>query len=387
MRNSLWTQKLLEKLKEDGVKSLSVWGVANLFPSCIEELARNGITINYYIDSANHTCKFGEVVSVEHAIAQHENVFLIFSYSGYINMRMRLIEQNENIKTYKFFEKVDLEYFITGAPKDYNFHYDLAIEAYLTGKHYLASAQLSNAKYLGLKEDEFELGKKLNKSLKNKPLQQLDHNLYYRLYSLAKTIEEETREMAKPSILDIGGGDGILRQFLEKKCEYILAEPSRNGMIAYDLPFRENEFDVVVSCHVLEHVPDDKRSNFLDNLLRVTKYKIILLNPFQVDLINSIEINKFIYNITKSDWAKEHLECGLPDLKEIKEYAMKRRLSIKIMNNGNKSIAFPFVFLNHFIDKNDMESMSRVNEFFNKNYIKYCDSDELPIGNIIVLEK
>jgi 2-polyprenyl-3-methyl-5-hydroxy-6-metoxy-1,4-benzoquinol methylase len=56
-------------------------------------------------------------------------------------------------------------------------------------------------------------------------------------------------------VLDVGGGHGQLASFLPE-ASYCLAEPSVNGISGADLPFADRSFDYVVSCHVLEQIPE-----------------------------------------------------------------------------------------------------------------------------------
>ena len=111
-------------------------------------------------------------------------------------------------------------------------------------------------------------------------------------------------------MLDVGGGEGLLAQFLdEAKFEYCLAEPTVNGISGIALPFAPKSFDIVVSCHVLEHIPIDDRVVFLDNLVNQARKAVVFLNPFEVPKTHVTERLKLLISITGADWAKEHLDA------------------------------------------------------------------------------
>jgi hypothetical protein len=81
------------------------------------------------------------------------------------------------------------------------------------------------------------------------------------------------------SLLDVGGGEGVLSLFLPQ-VQYVLVEPTINGISGTELPFEDKSFDIVVSCHVLEHVPPTERFQFLGQLCTKARRHVLLLNPF-----------------------------------------------------------------------------------------------------------
>jgi len=94
-----------------------------------------------------------------------------------------------------------------------------------------------------------------------------------------------------------------------------------NGISGIDLPFKDKSFDVVVSCHVLEHIPVKDRDVFLDQLCAKAKKSVILHNPFKVDGVDETERLQLHIDIIDAWWAKEHLECSLPSVESIKEFS------------------------------------------------------------------
>src|SRR5262249_9119656 len=162
--------------------------------------------------------------------------------------------------------------------------------------------------------------------------------------------------------------------------------PTVNGISGTALPFTNHSFDYVVSCHVLEHIPLDKRELFLDQLLSKAKLGVVLLNPFQVDGTYVAERLKLVIEITGAQWAKEHLHCTMPKIDDVRSYAGQRGLDLSIKPNGTLTTAMAFVFIDHFASKaGHFEDWKKVNAFFNEKYTNILDSSEHPNSYLIYL--
>ena len=105
----------------------------------------------------------------------------------------------------------------------------------------------------------------------------VEHNAYYRLEVLARTIDD-LLPAPTGSVLDVGGGKGILAQFLPNAA-YCLADPYFNGMSDENLAGDDGSFDVVTSCSVIEHIAPELRGEFLDRLCAKASRHVVLLNP------------------------------------------------------------------------------------------------------------
>lgn len=98
-------------------------------------------------------------------------------------------------------------------------------------------------------------------------------------------------------VLDAGCGDGVLSLMLAKKGVVVIGtdisepniEAARKFAVEEDinvdfrvadienLPFDDNEFDMVVSSHVLEHIPNFDKG--LNEIMRVTKKRAVIAIP------------------------------------------------------------------------------------------------------------
>jgi hypothetical protein len=272
---------------------------------------------------------------------------------------------------------------LTRDPLNANLHLQYAIEASKAGAAYLAYAELKTAEYLGAKREQTD--KLLSPFRQAIPdLKNMNHNQYFRFFSLSSEITSRT-DRSDVSILDVGGGEGQLAAFIPS-ASYCLAEPKVNGISGTQLPFDKHSFDYVVSCHVLEHISPEKRTLFLDQLLATAKRGVILLNPFHIDGTHVTERLKLFIDITNAEWAREHLDCMLPNVSDVKTYAAQRGLEISIRPNGTLTTAAAFVFVDYFAARaGRFDEWKKVNSFFNEKYTAILDSAEYPNSYLIYL--
>jgi len=274
---------------------------------------------------------------------------------------------------------------ITEDPLNARLHFHYALDVSQKGNPFLAYAELKTAEYLG--EDQKQIEKHKATFRRDVPdLKYMNHNQYFRFTSLADEIISRAGK-ASISILDVGGGQGQLATFLPDNYTYCLAEPAVNGISGIDLPFPDNAFDYVVSCHVLEHIPVDERSVFLDQLLSKSGHGVILLNPFHVEGAHVNERLKLIIDVTGVQWAKEHFVCTLPKIDDIQDFAIERGLQIFVTPNGTLTTTTAFVFIDYFfgMTKGHSEDWKEINAFFNQKYKDILDSDKYPTAYMIYL--
>jgi hypothetical protein len=167
--------------------------------------------------------------------------------------------------------------------------------------------------------------------------------VYQRNLGLASRIRKRFPDQPF-QILDVGGGDGALSLFLPE-CDYALAEPSVNGLLVSHFP--EHSFDVVAACHVFEHIPADQKSTFLREMCAVARRTVLLLGPIDTGE-HLTDPTGLIYRITGADWAREHLECGIPSLELITHVAAEQGIPCKVSPSGNRLSVYWAVFAEHF---------------------------------------
>jgi SAM-dependent methyltransferase len=216
-------------------------------------------------------------------------------------------------------------------------------------------------------------------------LDELNHNQSYRFRTLAEAVQRIIGT-ARARVLDVGGGDGGLAWFLPE-VDYVLAEPAVNGIDGAALPFPAASFDVVCACHVLEHIAPEQRAAFLDSMLAVSRRHVLLLNPFVMpDSLYPRRI-ELVLEITGAQWAREHLECGLPTLDEVTRFADSRGVECRVDPNGCLMTSLAMVYVTHYARLAGRSGeLARINALFNAQSVERMTHATLPVAFLIHLE-
>ncbi|MCE9634690.1 MAG: hypothetical protein K8T90_03205 [Planctomycetes bacterium] len=218
------------------------------------------------------------------------------------------------------------------------------------------------------------------------PLVRRESNTYHRVRSLADHLTAAFPGDDSFSVLDVGGGLGLLCQFLPR-ARYCLVEPSVNGLSSPPLPFAPRSFDAVVSCHVFEHVPPTDREAFLDALCAAARRRVVLLNPFHEERTSPEERLRLVIELTDAKWAKEHLSCSLPKPTDVLAYAERRGLRATVSPNSGIAAGLALYFAGHYarLAGRDTE-WARAQEFFNTRLRAATDHVEFPAALLVDLE-
>ncbi len=118
----------------------------------------------------------------------------------------------------------------------------------------------------------------------------------------SKAISRVIKGFYKPNmqLLDVGGGPGhylrSLRNIVDKDISYTGVDPTsyyielgkkafkdsasfKVGSI-FDIPFEDNSFDIVMCNHVVMHIPPEKIQRAFDELVRVSRNKVVVRAMF-----------------------------------------------------------------------------------------------------------
>jgi hypothetical protein len=122
------------------------------------------------------------------------------------------------------------------------------------------------------------------------------------------------------------------------------------------LPFKDRSIEIIVSCDMLEHIPQADRPLVLSEMIRVARRQIIVAAPCGRLARQAEEDVARIYREKTNEghlWLREHLEYGLPEADElealIRSLAQGRgiRARIRVQNNTNLKI-WKWLFAQYF---------------------------------------
>lgn len=113
--------------------------------------------------------------------------------------------------------------------------------------------------------------------------------------------------LTKPKrILEIGIGEGFVSRNLKKYCEVITADIDKNlnPDLILDISnlndfskLKENSFDLIIMCEVLEHTPYNSIDSILQSLKKITKKYLLISVPNQGHFLNLILYKRGFDNI------------------------------------------------------------------------------------------
>lgn len=182
------------------------------------------------------------------------------------------------------------------------------------------------------------------------------------------------------SYLDIQLSDNLLQD-----AAYYLGD-------ATNMLFEDSNFDIVIALDVFEHIKKNKRENFLNEVLRVTRKLFIIAGPFDSSYVRDAEIRlNEIFKIKYNQdylWLKEHIENGLPDLSDIMSFYKDKIHLISSFPHGSIWLWEKMMRM-HFEVANDVELQNYrllVDEFYNKN-IFTNDFDDINYREFVVGQK
>src|SRR5215211_4674644 len=136
-------------------------------------------------------------------------------------------------------------------------------------------------------------------------------------YRIVTDVIERLREDSGPlQILDVGGGEGMILNFLSEDRVTILDQSDAEGVPGFvkgdatALPFEDEAFDFVVSVDVYEHIEPESREKYLSELRRTAQRGVLLAAPFDSAVVRDAEriAQEFHRAIHLQDnvWLEEH---------------------------------------------------------------------------------
>jgi hypothetical protein len=206
-------------------------------------------------------------------------------------------------------------------------------------------------------------------------------------FQRAERVAQRVRQLHgdRASILDVGGGAGPLALFLPDS-DYVLAEPIVNGIDSCAARGLGRRFDVVVCCHVLEHIPESKKNDFLSDLTSLTNGHVILLGPSRGES-RMPDVDQLFHRIGNLEWAAEHLHCGLPQIANIRAFADSTGCECSVQANGSLPTTYWMVWAFHYASlAQRSHELEEITSFYNREISPDPSSPELPNDYLIELD-
>jgi SAM-dependent methyltransferase len=102
---------------------------------------------------------------------------------------------------------------------------------------------------------------------------------------------------------------------------------------AWEQPFPDRSFDLVMSIDVLEHLSGDQRSDYLEELDRVARRWILLGAPFASAEVEAAE-TRLAGLMSARRFLQEHRELGLPEAQAVESFFRSRGYTLLAFPNG-----------------------------------------------------
>jgi hypothetical protein len=202
----------------------------------------------------------------------------------------------------------------------------------------------------------------------------------YQRYRIVTDAIERLRDGPEPlQILDVGGGEGIILNFLPEDRVTVLDQTESEevpGFVKGDataLPFEDEAYDYVVSVDVYEHIPPEARDRYLSELRRTARKGVLLAAPFDSDMVRGAEraANEFHRSIHLAGnvWLQEHAENGLPELEDARRFFEGHEDTVSVLPNGYIPHWLALICLTFYSSKLEGESggmFESINTFYNE---------------------
>lgn len=175
--------------------------------------------------------------------------------------------------------------------------------------------------------------------------------------------------------------------------EHLLHDPQYILGDATAMEFEDDEYDIVIALDVFEHIPPEKRKQFIDELQRVSKEFFLITAPFDSNqVVHSEKMANAVYKgIFGEDfiWLKEHRDNGLPKLNELEHYlSAQKNISYKIIGHGNLEIWEKMIKIHFFAACHQQLGLYRdeLDDYYNNNIFEW-DYAEHSYRKIVIASK
>jgi len=224
----------------------------------------------------------------------------------------------------------------------------------------------------------------------------------YQRYRLVSDIINKFRDKGQSfKIIEVGASaEGNLKHFLPQDQIYLLDKelppdyPDTENYTVADITKTDLDgtYDFVISVDTYEHIPEDKREKFVEDLLEHSSIATIIAAPFDTPGVREHEaIANEVYRHTHGRdhrWLQEHISNGLPSLFRTEKIIKRHGLKYQVIPSGYLPRWFEMITLYLQTEgRPDLaRAMKELNRFYNKNLYRY-DNQEPAYRQVIVAAK
>jgi len=226
---------------------------------------------------------------------------------------------------------------------------------------------------------------------------ELSFDLYGRYAAIRDIININRKTGESFRILDVGGRGNLLRKFLPNDKVFYLdpfIDSDDENFIKGDgceMPLEDESFDWVASADVFEHIPKEKREDFLKENLRITKKGAILVAPFYTRGVFQAETAanenyKVLSGGIDHVWLLEHIENGLPTEKMVESFLQAKGIVFQKFSNNNLFLWELLISISLNEGYQSMEEFQLLNDFYNTEIYPF-DSGEPGYRRVFFMKK
>ncbi len=176
-------------------------------------------------------------------------------------------------------------------------------------------------------------------------------SLPFDLYQRYRFAAQAAELLSPRTILDVGGYMGDADGHLATLGDFLtdLPDPPQNWVStdlrqgdfsghlpapAWKQPFTDGAFELVISLDVLEHLPAERRGDFLKELDRLASRWIVLGAPRRSSEVEAAEKDLAASLMSARPFLEEHREYGLPHAEEVVPFFQERGWHVLAFPNG-----------------------------------------------------
>jgi hypothetical protein len=189
------------------------------------------------------------------------------------------------------------------------------------------------------------------------------------------------------SLLDVGGGDGLLGLFLPG-ARYAVADAAVNGISPLELPFGEHSFDAVCASHVLERIAPEDRVACLDQLLVRARRHVVLLTGPATGAARRRERRDLLTDLFGGTASGSDRDPGSLEPELVERFAAARGLVCERTPAGALSTELALDVAAYYARLADRaEDLPRIHAFVNGWSAEALTSERLPAVQLVVLSR